>query len=132
MNFSIADLSFHPVLVAWMRERFGDCCTGSVLLMLLSITKLGGRGYLEPEVHHMKIVHQSVEVAKTYRRPQRVPTLAEFIALLDAYWSDDDIRQMHYEGRSLISEDTEHRLVGVIRAHEMQPHLERIGVPPAG
>ncbi|MGR9422211.1 hypothetical protein [Rhizobium leguminosarum] len=116
MIFRVASTGLPPVIVAWLERRFGGYCDETALLMLTAIPGPGASECRSVEAHHVEIVSIVAGIARMSGRPQRVPTLAEFIDFALDYWSDDSIRAAHYEHGKLVSRAVVAEIVATIAA----------------
>ncbi|MGO7969918.1 hypothetical protein ACC705_02815 [Rhizobium ruizarguesonis] len=126
MKFLIADLDVHPVLRSWMGRYFGDTCGATDMLMLLTIVYVWNRYADDLDMRQMKVVRKVAEIAKTSRRPQRVPTRKEFESLLHEY-DREYYRNPVGRGAKLIPTRTSKAIVDAVLAYERAAAFARIG-----
>ncbi len=130
MRFLIADLNVHPLLQKWMGRYFGETCSASEMLMLLTIVYAWNRYADDLDMRHMQVVRKIVAIAKATSRPQRVPTRKQFESLLHDY-DLEFYRNPVGRGARLISTQTSKKVFDAIVSHEKAASTTRIGTPRA-
>ncbi|MBO9198136.1 hypothetical protein J5277_28820 [Rhizobium sp. 16-449-1b] len=129
MRFTIADLNVHPLLRNWMGRYFGETCSATEMLMLVTIVYVWNRYADDLDMRHMQVVRKIIIIAKTSNRPQRVPTRKQFESLLHDY-DLEFYRNPVGRGARLVPTQTAKKVVDAILSHETAAS-SRIGSPRA-
>lgn len=130
MQFLIADLAVNPLLRNWMSRYFGEICSATEMLMLLTIVYVWNRYADDLDMRHMQVVRKIVAIAGATNRPQRVPTRKQFESLLHDY-DLEFYRNPVGRGARLISTQTSKKVFDAIVSHEHAASAARIGTPRA-
>ncbi|WP_027668923.1 hypothetical protein [Rhizobium leguminosarum] len=125
MKFFILDLDVNPMLRNWMCRYFGESCSATDALMLLTIVYVWNRYADDLDMRHMQVVRKIAAIARTSRRPQRVPTRKEFESLLHEY-DREFYRNSVGRGAKLIPTRTSKAIVDAVVSHERAAALARI------
>lgn len=125
MEFRIADLPIHEALRDWMLRQFGETCTATAMLMLLTIVYVANRYVGDFEARHMQVVQKARNIATLTSRPQRVPTYREFEALFDLF-DREFFGTPYVRGARFVSPVASHNIVEAILEHERAQARARI------
>ncbi|MGW9231079.1 hypothetical protein ACWGPT_09450 [Pseudorhizobium sp. NPDC055634] len=118
MQFRTQDLGFHPSVTEWVAARFGETCSGTMVLMLLAVCRLAGRLEQDWRAPYLELVENIVKISAVTKQVQQVPSFKTFLDLFDEYWSEDHIRELHYRGDEPVSDLAIGRILSSFTPHD--------------